>query len=188
MKFNKFRKWSRIIHRDLSFFFSGMLIIYAISGIAMNHLKTYNPNFSIELKEYVVDQIVVPQHEITKEYVIQHFLVPINEEDNYTKHYFPKPKVMKVFLKGGSNLMVNIENQEAIYESVKPRYIMSAMARLHYNPGKWWTTFADVFAVGIIVIILSGLVMVKGRRGLLGIGGLELFVGMLIPIVFLLFF
>ena len=84
--------------------------------------------------------------------------------------------------------MVNIENQEAIYESVKPRYIMSAMARLHYNPGKWWTTFADVFAVGIIVIILSGLVMVKGRRGLLGIGGLELFVGMLIPIVFLLFF
>ena len=24
------RKWSRLIHRDLSFFFSGMVLIYAI--------------------------------------------------------------------------------------------------------------------------------------------------------------
>ena len=31
-----FRKWSRIIHRDLSFFFAGMILIYAISGIVMN--------------------------------------------------------------------------------------------------------------------------------------------------------
>ena len=31
------RKWSRLIHRDLSFFFAGMVLIYAISGIVMNH-------------------------------------------------------------------------------------------------------------------------------------------------------
>ncbi|NLZ94386.1 MAG: peptidase, partial [Bacteroidales bacterium] len=33
------RKWSRIIHRDLSFFFSGVIIIYAISGFVLNHKK-----------------------------------------------------------------------------------------------------------------------------------------------------
>ena len=37
------RKWSRLIHRDLSFFFAGMVLIYAISGIVMNHRDTINP-------------------------------------------------------------------------------------------------------------------------------------------------
>ena len=40
------RKWSRLIHRDLSFFFAGMVLIYVISGIVMNHRDTINPNFS----------------------------------------------------------------------------------------------------------------------------------------------
>lgn len=48
------RKWSRLIHRDLSFFFAGMVLIYAISGIVMNHRDTINPNFSIERKEYKI--------------------------------------------------------------------------------------------------------------------------------------
>ena len=48
------RKWSRLIHRDLSFFFSGMVLIYAISGIVMNHRDTINPNFSITRKEYKI--------------------------------------------------------------------------------------------------------------------------------------
>ena len=50
------RKWSRLIHRDLSFFFAGMVLIYAISGIVMNHRDTINPNFSIERKEYKIDR------------------------------------------------------------------------------------------------------------------------------------
>ncbi|KAA3139706.1 peptidase, partial [Alistipes onderdonkii] len=31
------RKWSRPVHRDLSFFFSGVLLIYAVSGFMLNH-------------------------------------------------------------------------------------------------------------------------------------------------------
>ena len=123
------RKWSRLIHRDLSFFFAGMVLIYAISGI-----------------------------------------------------------VMKVFLKGGSNLQVNVRTGEAVYESVTRRPLIGAMARLHYNPGQWWTYFADIFAVGLIIITLSGVIMLKGSKGIIGRGGIEMIVGIVIPILFLLFF
>ena len=34
---NRLRRWSRNVHRELSFFFSGMLLIYAVSGLVMNH-------------------------------------------------------------------------------------------------------------------------------------------------------
>ena len=165
------RKWSRLIHRDLSFFFAGMVLIYAISGIVMNHRDTINPNFSIERKEYKIAE-----------------KLPGKEEGNYTKHYFPKADIMKVFLKGGSNLQVNVRTGEAVYESVTRRPLIGAMARLHYNPGQWWTYFADIFAVGLIIITLSGVIMLKGNKGIIGRGGIEMIVGIVIPILFLLFF
>lgn len=189
MKFksSSLRKWSRTIHRDLSFFFSGMLLIYAISGIVMNHRDTINPNFSIERKEYRITESLPGKQGMTKEKVLT-LLAPLKEDKNYTKHYFPQPEVMKVFLKGGSNLLVNVQTGEAVYESVTRRLLIGAMARLHYNPGQWWTYFADIFAVGLILITLSGIVMLKGSKGLIGRGGIELVAGILIPLIFLFFF
>ena len=39
------RKWSRLLHRDLSFFFAGILMIYAISGFMLNHKKDFNSDY-----------------------------------------------------------------------------------------------------------------------------------------------
>ena len=189
MKFRSsvFRKWSRVIHRDLSFFFSGMVLIYAISGIVMNHRDTINPHFSIERKEYKIGEQLPGKEQMTKAKVME-LLEPLGEAANYTKFYFPKPDVMKVFLKGGSNLYVNTQTGDVVYESVTRRPLIGSMARLHYNPGKWWTYFADVFAAGLIVITLSGIIMLKGSKGLVGRGGIELVAGILVPLIFLVFF
>ena len=56
-----FRKWSRLIHRDISYFFAGILIIYCISGIYMNHRDSMNVHYTIdriefENKEYPKDK------------------------------------------------------------------------------------------------------------------------------------
>jgi hypothetical protein len=63
--------------------------------------------------------------------------------------------------------------------------LISALTKLHYNPGRWWTHFADVFAVGLIIITVTGMVMLKGPKGLWGRGGIELAAGILIPLLFL---
>jgi hypothetical protein len=121
MKFNKagitLRKWSRVIHRDLSFFFSGMVLIYAISGIVMNHRNTINPNYSVERQEYAITEILPMQSDFKKEDVLK-LLVPLGEEGNYTKHYFPQENLMKVFLKGGSSLVVELSTRHAVYEKL----------------------------------------------------------------------
>ena len=46
------RKWSRILHRDIGYFFIGTTLIYAISGIALNHMSDWNPNYSVTLKNF----------------------------------------------------------------------------------------------------------------------------------------
>ncbi|MDL2290012.1 PepSY-associated TM helix domain-containing protein [Paludibacteraceae bacterium OttesenSCG-928-F17] len=181
----KIRKIFRILHRDLSFLFSGMLMVYATSGIALNHKGTFNSQYSIERKDYHITQPIPEKEAITKETVLK-LLEPISEKNNYTKHYFPEERSLKVFLKGGSNLVVDIATGNAIYESVKRRPVLGALSRLHYNPGKAWTIFADVFCIALIIIVITGLFMMKGRHSLWGIGGIELLIGILIPILFIL--
>lgn len=188
MKFNnigtKIRKWSRTIHRDLSFFFSGMILIYAISGIVMNHRNSINPNYSIEVKNFVLEEALPAKAAIKKEHVLR-LLETLGEEKNYTKHYFPKENTMKVFLKSGSNLWVNLSNRQAVYEKLTRRPILSTLTKLHYNPGRWWTHFSDLFAVSLIIITITGIIMNKGSKGLWGRGGIELILGIVVPLLFI---
>ena len=182
---DKIRKWSRYIHRDLSYFLAGMILIYAISGIALNHRREFNPHYSVDRVEYKIDKALPAKAQIDKKFVKDNILTAIDEQDNYTKHYFPVDGQMKVFLKGGSNLIVDLKTNEAVYEKVSQRPFFSAITGLHYNPGSWWTTFSDIFAGGLILITLTGIIMIKGKKGLIGRGGIELIIGISIPLLFL---
>ena len=180
------RKWSRIIHRDLSFFFSGVIIIYAISGFVLNHKKDFNSDYSIKTYEFnIVGNYPLLQDQFPKDRVLT-LLEPYNEVDNYTKHYFPNDASMKVFLKGGSSMVVDLSNGNALYEQVKKRPLISQFNWLHYNPNKWWTLFSDIFAFSLIVITITGLIMTHGKKGLWGRGGIEMIIGILIPLLFIL--
>ena len=182
---NNVRKWSRTIHRDLSYFFAGVIIIYAVSGFVLNHKRDFNSDYSISQENYTVEGVFPKTSgDFTKDYVLG-LLDGIGERGNYTKHYFPSEGQMKVFIKGGSSLVVNMETGEALYESVKKRHVISALNRLHYNPGRWWTVFSDVFIVSLVVITITGLVMVRGPKGLWGRGGIELAAGIIIPLLFI---
>ena len=161
-KGSTFRKWSRIIHRDVSYLFAGMILIYALSGILMNHRGDLNPHYAVSRQEFRIDVDLTDKAKIDKALVLT-LLEPLGEAGNYTKHYFPK----------------------GVYESLKRRPLLSDMVKLHYNPGRWWTTFSDVFAVCLILITLTGMVMVKGPKGMWGRGGILFLIGILVPILFL---
>lgn len=130
------RKWSRIIHRDLSFFFSDVIIIYAISGFVLNHKKDFNSDYSITTHNFTIEgNYPLLQEQFSKERVLT-ILEPYNEVKNYTKHYFPNDASMKVFLKGRSSLVVDISNGNALNEQLKKRPIINQLNWLHYNPTK----------------------------------------------------
>ena len=130
----KFRKWCHILHRDLSFFFAGVILIYAFSGIMLNHKRDFNSDYSITQKEYrIAGNFPKAKADFSKAYVLD-LLDDLGERNNYTQHYFPK----------------------------------------------------DIFAVSLIVITLTGLVMLKGRKGFWGRGGIEFAAGILIPLAFIL--
>lgn len=182
------RRVSRRLHRDFSFFFAGVILIYAISGIALNHKATFNSNYDISRSTFAIEGAIPPRSGVTEEWVRTALLQPVGEEKAYTKHYFPQEGTVKVFLKGGSSVVADLTTGQAEYEAFKRRPFFSAISRLHYNPGRWWTVFSDIFGGALIFITITGFTMMKGRKGFLGWGGVELLAGLLFPLAFLFFF
>ena len=169
------RKWFRIIHRELGYVFAGMLLVYAISGIALNHKATFNSSYRIERSE-----IQLPPNG-----TIDEWLTACGMEGKLIQYYNPDTTTLKAFLKGNSTLTVDLNTHVGVLELVKKRPVLGSLSKLHYNPGKAWTWFSDIFAVSMIILVITGLFMLKGKHGLWGIGGIELAIGILIPLLFI---
>lgn len=184
MKF-KWRKWNRAIHRDLGYIFVAMTIIYSLSGIAINHINDWNPNYVITFDDIHVD-ITSDKSQIDKDYVIK-ILSQIGEEESYKKHYFPGDGQLKVFIDGG-NAVIDLDTGNGWVEKIKRRPMFHAMNYLHYNPGKWWAIFSDIFAGALIILALSGLFIIRGKNGIKRRGAILTIVGIVLPVLYLVFF
>ena len=178
-------KYLRILHRDLSFFFAGVILIYAISGITMNHYKGFNARYTIGQKNLTIQGDYPRTPESYSQKDLLNILDALGEKRNYTRHYSPDSKTIKVFMKEGSSLTIHTQNGKALYESIKKRPVVSGFVSLHYNSGKWWTYFSDIFAISLIIIVVTGLFLTRGKKGLWGTGGIKLLAGILIPVLFL---
>ena len=177
------RKWSRILHRDIGYFFIGTTLIYGISGIALNHMSDWNPNYSVEVKYYTTDLNLTKSPDIKSS--IFKLLDVIDHRENYKKHYYPQEEQLKVFLKGGSSVVVNTSSGKVRAEYLKKRPVFYESNYLHYNPNRLWTWFSDAFAAALILFAITSFFMVKGKYGITGRGGIYTIIGIIIPLVFL---
>ncbi len=181
------RKWSRILHRDIGFFFIGATIIYGISGIALNHLKDWNPNFNVKIVKTHTDEDFSKQ-KISEKKII-HLLKNLNAKDVFkTYNYVENGSVLRIYLSGRSSVTVDPSDGEVVAEFVKKRPLFFQVNYLHYNPNVWWTWFSDIFAGALILLALTSLFMVRGKKGAWGRGGIYIALGIIIPILFLVFF
>lgn len=175
----KWRKWNRAVHRDFGYLFFGMTIIYALSGIAINHLNDWNPNYVVDLTHFNVE---VPFN--TSEKAIKEILFEIDDDLIYRKHYSPNDNFVKIFVKNGT-ATINKITGEGLVEITRPRLLFKPMNYLHYNPVIWWTWVSDIFAGGLIIIAISGLFILKGKAGITGRGAWLTILGIIIPLIFL---
>ncbi|HKK10821.1 MAG TPA: PepSY-associated TM helix domain-containing protein [Bacteroidales bacterium] len=180
----KIRKWSRILHRDIGFFFIGTSLIYGLSGIALNHLSDWNPNYSVEVQEFNTSLNLKKSPVIEKN--ILELMDEINYKGEYKKHYYPDKSTIKIFLDGGSSVLVNLDRGYGKAEFLKKRPVFYSVNYLHYNPNDWWMWFSDIFAGALILFAITSLFMVRGKKGIAGRGGVYAALGIIIPILFLL--
>jgi len=176
----KIRKFIRDIHRDFGYVFFAMTVIYGVSGIALNHINDWNPNYIVT--DEVVYSDLTKEIGVDKDKILS-FLSTIDEADNYKKYYFPSDNKLKIFINNGS-ILVNTETGEARIEKLTRRPVFYQFNYLHYNNAKKiYTWFSDIFAVSLILLAVTGLFMIKGKNGITHRGAWLTLLGILLPLI-----
>jgi len=158
----RWRSWTRAIHRDLGHLAVGLTAVYALSGLAVNHIADWDPNFV--------------NYERTLE------LGPLSGSDEaIAAQVLAK---LDVVLEQRT-VHVDTSTGRVVDEGQRPRLLLRAANWLHLNRGKKsWTLIADAYAAGLLLLAVTGMVMLPGRKGLLGRGGVLVLIGVAIPIAY----
>ena len=179
----KFRKLIRILHRDIGYIAFGLTIIYSISGIAVNHVDDWNPNYSI-----TKDTLIIPSEFNVKVFpkeLIKSLTKLFQIKDSVKSYFKTSPNSIDVYF-NKKTLSVNFKHRIAILEKIESRPILRESNFLHLNnPKKMWTWVADIFALSLILLAVTGLFMIKGKKGIKGRGKWLTLLGILIPLFFL---
>lgn len=180
------RKANILIHRYLSYYFFGLTAIYSISGFAVNHIEEWNPNY-ISNKKSAEISALKNNDEISDSELKDIFnKLGIDKEYKKDNIFYPSENTIELIFSENQKLVIDTSKKKAEYEEITKRPFLHAFNFLHLNePKKFWTIYADVYAVSLFIIALTGMFMKKGKEGIIGKGGLIAVIGMLIPIIFL---
>jgi uncharacterized protein len=175
----KWRSSALVIHRDLGYFFTGVIVIYAVSGLAVNHADDWDANFIVEERKVMLD-LPRERYDVTEEQVRTN-LVSLGAAEDYRSHDFPSPQKIKIYLVNGS-ILARLSDGQGTHETIRRRPVLYHLNALHLNPAKWWKIFSDVFAVALILIVITGLLLPRGRQGLAGRGKWLVGAGIIAPL------
>lgn len=178
------RRWNHIVHRDIGYFCIGLTIIYAVSGIAVNHTSHgFNPSYTIEKSNLHVSPLL--EGETPDNAYIGKVLMELKLEEKLKNAAMLAPGTIRIFTKNSSTIDVVMQTGEVTLERVKRKPVLFEVNFLHLNKAKGvWTWIADLYGVALTLLAISGLLMIRSRsryRGLLLTAA-----GILLPVVYLL--
>lgn len=187
MKRKTLRRWNNAIHRDIGYLAFGLTIIYALSGIILNHFKSgdfQHPDYG---KKYEDFKVALPAKGIADKTYALSILKQVDEADEYKSHVAGNGYV-QIFFNNGS-VYIDLTNGDAQLEKKTPRYILKEFNLLHYNNiKKWFTWFSDIYAAALIILAITGLFILRGKNGILKRGAWLTAAGILIPAIFILLY
>jgi len=181
------RRWNNALHRDLGYFFFGMTLIYALSGIILNHFKSgdfLHPDYSKKTESFSVS---LPSNGVADKAYALNVLDQIGEARRF-KSYVTGQGYLQIFFENGT-VYIDTKTGYAEVEKKSPRFLLREFNLLHYNNiKKFYTWYSDLYAVAMILLAITGLFILRGRNGLKWRGAVIASVGILIPAIIILLY
>ena len=182
----KVRKTVRGLHRDFGYFFAFLVIIYSVSGIAVNHVNDWNPNYIIE--KVRKDFTPYTDSTLVQEEIAAHIADQLGIKDSLNSLFLASEDEIDLFFQKVT-VTANFREGKALVETVTSRPVIRLTNFLHLNvPKKLWTWIADFFALVLIYLAISGLFMLKGKNGFKGRGKWFFIGGVLLPIIIIILY
>jgi hypothetical protein len=156
-----------------------LTVVYAASGIAVNHIADWDPNFRSYERTHELGPLAGSDDEIAKT-----VLARLEISDAPQEVYRASEDQLDVVL-DRRTLHVDPRSGRVVDEGQRPRLLLRVANWLHLNRGKKaWTWIADGYAGALLLLAVTGMVMLPGRKGLLGRGGIFVLLGIAIPVAY----
>lgn len=175
----KWRAWLRAVHRDVGYLAIGFTVIYAISGIAQNHIEDWG-DVSYRSTERVVTMPEIAA-DVADGVAIQRTAdaaglgtptSSLRAGDEIRLEYADGSKVTAI------GTRVTVQRRER-------RAVIGLANWLHTARGKHaWKYIADAYAVLLLYLAVSGMFMIKGRLGLAWRGTAFIGAGVAVPVLY----
>ena len=176
----KWRKWFRALHRDVGYIAVALTIAYSLSGLAVNHIEDWNPNYTFDERAFSIGPLPDGSLADKEAYVVAKLAL---DRRDVRGHFQETATELRVFLVEGQEARVNMTTGQGTLKSLARRPVLFEVNSLHLNNLKGvWTYVADLFAVALLFLAITGMTMMKGDRGLAGRGKWFVGAGLLIPI------
>jgi len=172
----RWRAWLRGIHRDVGYLAIGLTVIYALSGLAINHIQDWDPNFTSYEKVTTIEPI--------DEALDDDAAIALAMERTGVRG------TLRSSYRAGDEIHLELDSRKVVIigdqvtdQGREPRFFLRAANWLHYNRGKKaWTYVADAYAVLLLYLACSGLFMLKGKLGMRWRGAILVTLGAAVPI------
>lgn len=173
---------ARNTHRDIAYFYVGLILSFAISGIALNHRRSWNPSrYTYEKKEITVTAPV------DKESANEEFAAKFKKDqgfDDEMRRIGVDENTLSISY-ASHDVKIDITTGKGTIESYKPIPMLSQMVKLHKDTSKWWIYFSDSFGIALATLGLTGMFIEKGSFSFKRRGWKLALVGLLFPLIFL---
>jgi hypothetical protein len=174
----------RNLHRDLGFFYVGLIIAFSISGLFLNHRQVWHPlNY-----EYVSEAVQIHdnlENIIIDETTIAEISEQLNINDKIRRFGVDGEMVWVAY--ENSDLEFNLTTGEGSLKKFMLTPILGQMTKLHIDTSKYWIYYSDIFAISMLIIALIALIFPKGKHSFKKYGWKLALTGLLFPLIFLLF-
>ena len=176
----RWRGWLRAVHRDLGYLAVGFTLIYALSGIAINHITDWDPNFHAAERTLTITPVADALSDAAAAAAVAAAAGTGAPDDVYRAGD-------EVRLTYSDGTAVTAIGDTVTVQARSPRVFFRVANWLHYNRGKAaWTYVADAYAVMLLYLALSGIFMIKGRLGLRWRGAVLVTIGIAVPLGYVL--
>lgn len=180
----RIKNFCRNYHRDIAYFFVGLILAFAISGIALNHRRTFNSRQFVYDTEAFKMPLPADTELITEEFVKSK--LPELGVGNPYSSFRVQAGELRIFYEN-ARVAINLETGEGEKEWIGKRILLTEMADLHQTTDPAWIWYSDIFGIAMIFIATSGMFIATGETSFRKRGWKFAIVGLIFPLVFLFF-
>jgi hypothetical protein len=172
---------ARNTHRDLAYFFLGLIIAFAFSGIFLNHRQQWHP------RRYTYDTKPITVGTVLKDSVNDAYIEQFTKSqniDDVLRRFQINENALRISYTT-HDVDIDITTGEGKIVTYKTTPILGQMTKLHVDTSKWWIYYSDIFGVAMLVIGITGMFIEKGKNSFQSRGWKLALVGIIFPLIFL---